>query len=85
MKKCNIVAEVMHTKSNGWKRNKSMQEDEIKLNQWSNQFMVIEAIFIYVTDPFNTWFHQFISKNVKYTTELKNKNCKPLTIRPDSI
>jgi len=27
------VAEVMRTKSNGWKRSKSMQEDEIELNQ----------------------------------------------------
>jgi len=33
MNKHNTVAEVMHTKSSWWKRSKSMQEDEIKLNQ----------------------------------------------------
>jgi hypothetical protein len=64
MKKRNTVAEVMHTKINGWKRSKSIQEDEIKLNQRSNQFMVIIAIFIYVTDALNIWFHQFISEMV---------------------
>jgi len=62
-----------------------MQEDEIELNQWSNKFVVIEAIFIYITDPFNIWLHQFISKNVNYQTELKNIKLKPLIIRPDSI
>jgi hypothetical protein len=35
IKKHNVVAEIMHTKINVWKRSKSIQEDEIKLSQWS--------------------------------------------------
>jgi hypothetical protein len=85
MNKHNIVAEVIHIKSNGWKRSKSMQKDEIELNQWSNQFMVIEATFIYITDPLYILLHQFISKNINYETEFKNIKLQPLIIRTESI